>query len=371
MMRFTAEREELLKPLQTVIGAIERQHTIPILANVLIVVDDEALSITATDLEVELIGKSPLEQPIQQAGSVTVPGRKLMDICRALPEQTQIDISVNNQRVTIKSGKSRFTLSSLPTEEFPEVEQKEYLFDFVIKQAELRRLTEKTAFAVAQQDVRHYLNGMLLEINEGMIRAVATDGHRLAMNSMNAPVINDTLLQIIVPRKGIFELVRLLDDHDQEVSVGLSNNHIRVTGENFVFTSKLIDSKYPDYRKILPKGGDRFAVLDREELKKALLRVSILANEKMRGVYLQFRSGLLRVLANNPEQEEAEDVLQIEYAHEDNINMGFNVSYLTDVLSAIDSEKVKFTFSDDNTSVLVEGLDSDGSSVYVVMPMRL
>ena len=260
-MHFTIQREALLKPLQLVAGVVERRQTLPVLSNVLLVVEGQQLSLTGTDLEVELVGRVTLEDAAEP-GEITVPARKLMDICKSLPNDAMIDIRVDEQKLIVKAGRSRFTLSTLPANDFPSVEDGQGSLTFTLVQSKLRRLIERTSFAMAQQDVRYYLNGMLLEVSAGIIRAVATDGHRLAMCSMQADIGQADRHQVIVPRKGILELARLLTEPDGNVSIVLGQHHIRATTGEFTFTSKLVDGKFPDYERVLPKGGDKLVLVD-------------------------------------------------------------------------------------------------------------
>ncbi|MBD2836941.1 DNA polymerase III subunit beta [Pseudomonas sp. JM0905a] len=367
-MHFTIQREALLKPLQLVAGVVERRQTLPVLSNVLLVVEGQQLSLTGTDLEVELVGRVALEEPAEP-GEITVPARKLMDICKSLPGDALIDIRVDEQKLLIKAGRSRFTLSTLPANDFPTVEEGPGSLNFSLVQSKLRRLIERTSFAMAQQDVRYYLNGMLLEVNAGILRAVATDGHRLAMCAMQAGIEGVDRHQVIVPRKGILELARLLTEQDGEVRIVLGQHHIRATTGEFTFTSKLVDGKFPDYERVLPRGGDKLVVGDRQALREAFSRTAILSNEKYRGIRLTLASGLLKIQANNPEQEEAEEEVAVEYGGS-NLEIGFNVSYLLDVLGVMSTEQVRLILSDANSSALVQEADNDDSS-YVVMPMRL
>lgn len=367
-MHFTIQREALLKPLQLVAGVVERRQTLPVLSNVLLVVQNQQLSLTGTDLEVELVGRVALEEQAEP-GEITVPARKLMDICKSLPNDALIDIRVDGQKLLVKAGRSRFTLSTLPANDFPTVEEGPGSLTFSLVQSKLRRLIERTSFAMAQQDVRYYLNGMLLEMNGGVLRAVATDGHRLAMCAMQACLEHSDRHQVIVPRKGILELARLLTEQDGEVSIVLGQHHIRATTGEFTFTSKLVDGKFPDYERVLPKGGDKQVVGDRQLLREAFSRTAILSNEKYRGIRLQLASGLLKIQANNPEQEEAEEEVAVDYSG-DPLEIGFNVSYLLDVLAVMSAEQVRLTLSDANSSALLQEADNDDSA-YVVMPMRL
>lgn len=367
-MHFTIQREALLKPLQLVAGVVERRQTLPVLSNVLLVVEGQQLSLTGTDLEVELVGRVALEDSAEP-GEITVPARKLMDICKSLPNDALIDIRLDEQKLVVKAGRSRFTLSTLRANDFPTVEEGPGSFNFSLVQSKLRRLIERTSFAMAQQDVRYYLNGMLIEVQTGILRAVATDGHRLAMCSMEAAIENTEKHQVIVPRKGILELARLLTEQDGEVAIVLGQHHIRATTGEFTFTSKLVDGKFPDYERVLPRGGDKLVIGDRQALREAFSRTSILSNEKYRGIRLQLASGQLKIQANNPEQEEAEEEVAVDY-NGGSLEIGFNVSYLLDVLGVMTTEQVRLILSDANSSALVQEAGNDDSS-YVVMPMRL
>lgn len=367
-MHFTIQREALLKPLQLVAGVVERRQTLPVLSNVLLVVEGQQLSLTGTDLEVELVGRVTLEDAAEP-GEITVPARKLMDICKSLPSDALIDIRVDDQKLLVKAGRSRFTLSTLPANDFPTVEEGPGSLTFNLPQAKLRRLIERTSFAMAQQDVRYYLNGMLLEVQSGLLRAVATDGHRLAMCSMDAAIQQDGKHQVIVPRKGILELARLLTEQDAEVSIVLGQHHIRANTGEFTFTSKLVDGKFPDYERVLPRGGDKLVLADRQGLREAFSRTAILSNEKYRGIRLTLAAGLLKIQANNPEQEEAEEEIVVDY-NGGGLEIGFNVSYLLDVLGVMGTEQVRLILSDSNSSALLQEADNDDSA-YVVMPMRL
>ncbi|UIP85953.1 DNA polymerase III subunit beta [Pseudomonas phenolilytica] len=367
-MHFTIQREALLKPLQLVAGVVERRQTLPVLSNVLLVVQGQQLSLTGTDLEVELVGRVTLDDAAEP-GEITVPARKLMDICKSLPSDALIDIRLDEHKVLIKSGRSRFTLSSLPANDFPTVEEGPGSLGFSVEQGKLRRLIERSSFAMAQQDVRYYLNGMLLEVSNGMLRTVATDGHRLAMCSMQAGIEQADRHQVIVPRKGILELARLLTEQDAEVNIMLGQHHVRATTGEFTFTSKLVDGKFPDYERVLPRGGDKLVIGDRQQLREAFSRTAILSNEKYRGIRLQLESGLLKIQANNPEQEEAEEEVAVDYSG-GSLEIGFNVSYLLDVLGVMTTERIRLILSDANSSALLQEFDNDDSA-YVVMPMRL
>lgn len=367
-MHFTISRESFLKPLQLVSGVVERRQTLPVLSNVLLVLEGNELSLTGTDLEVELIGRVRVEDS-KQSGAITVPARKLLDICKSLSDDAIIELSMtDNNKLNVKSGRSRFTLTTLPATEYPSVEEEPDTFSVTLSQSRLKELLDSTSFAMAQQDVRYYLNGMLFEVGNDYLRVVATDGHRLAMETMTMADGASDQQQLIVPRKGIIELGRLLGD-DGDITLTFGQNHIRAKVTEYTFTSKLVDGKFPDYNRVLPKGGNKVLIGNAQELKQAFTRASILSNEKYRGVRVILSSGELKILANNPEQEEAEEVIGVDYEG-DSLEIGFNVSYLIDVLSTLPSPRAKITLSDPNSSALIEA-ESGSDAVYVVMPMRL
>ncbi len=366
-MKFTINRDALLKPLQVIGGVVEKRQTLPILSNVLLTLDQEHLTLTGTDLEVELTASTDLSGA--DTGEITLPARKFMDICKSLPEGTDLTITIDEHRALIRSGKSRFTLSTLPAHDFPSTEKITGAREYTVPQATLKHLIDQTQFCMANQDVRYYLNGLLLELRPNALRTVATDGHRLALCDMDSDIIPGDINQIIVPRKGVVELSRLLSDSDTPCTIQLNANHIRVDLGDIVFLSKLIDGRFPDYDRVIPRGGDKVVEANRESLRQSLLRASILSNEKYRGIRMNFTNNLLRATVNNPEQEEAEEEIEINYQGDD-LEIGFNVSYLVDALNAIKQEQVQLTLIDANSSCLISGI-GDQSSRYVVMPMRL
>jgi DNA polymerase-3 subunit beta len=366
-MKFTIDRESLLKPLQQVIGVVERRQTLPVLGNLLIIAGDKGLQVTATDLEVEI--QAQVKVKIEEAGDITLPARKLIDICKALPENASIKFSISDQKAQLRSGKSRFTLSTLPAADFPVVDQIQSDCQFSIPQNRLKEIIDRTQFSMAQQDVRYYLNGLMLEIGKGLLRAVATDGHRLALCDMQVGLELDESRQVIVPRKGIQELQRLLEDSDEPAQVEVGTNHIRVRTPEACFTSKLVDGRFPDYERVVPKGGDKLVVADRELFRQALSRTSILSNEKYRGIRLNLDKNNIKIQAHNPEQEEADEEFEVDYQG-NGLEIGFNVTYLLDVLSTVRSDTVEITLSDSNSSCLIRQPGTEQYR-YVVMPMRL
>jgi DNA polymerase-3 subunit beta len=364
-MKFSAARDVLLKPLQAVIGVVERRQTMPILSNVLLVAKGNELAVTATDLEVELVAQT--EVSVEAGGEITVSGRKLLDICRALPEGSTIDIAVNGEKVVIRSGRSKFSLATLPAAEFPTVEDIKAGQTIKVEQSVLGRLIEKTHFSMAQQDVRYYLNGMLLETGGKHLRAVATDGHRLALCEAEVEGPLDEQ-QVIVPRKGVLELQRLMTG-EGSLNLELGPNHVRVQLEGIRFTSKLIDGRFPEYDRVIPKESSNELTADREVFRGALQRTAILSNEKYRGIRLIIRDSGVVMQAHNPEQEEAEEELEVTYSGED-IEIGFNVNYLLDALGAVDDDEVTLSVLDGNSSCLIRQPGKDECK-FVVMPMRL
>src|SRR3981189_2435425 len=365
-MKCTGEREKVLAALQAVIGVVERRQTMPVLANVLLGVRSGQLAITATDLEVELVAATEVQG--QEPGDITGPGRKFLDILRALPEKVPVALGLEGEKVVIKAGRSRFSLATLPAAEFPVIDDINAQQTVQIPRKELLRLLEKTHFSMAQQDVRYYLNGMLLEIDGLSLRAVATDGHRLALCETALAAKAKTSQQVIVPRKGVLELQRVLTEEGvAELAIG--TNHVRAQIGEIRFTSKLIDGRFPEYARVIPANPPRTVEADRETLRQALQRTAILSNEKYRGIRLTARPDLLTLQAHNPEQEEAEDQVEVSYKGEE-VEIGFNVNYLLDALGAIESDKVHIGLTDSNSSCLIHAPGTVHTR-YVVMPMRL
>lgn len=369
-MKFTVQRDALLKPLTIVAGAVERRQTMPILSNMLFQLKGNKLTITGTDLEVELTANVIVEA--ETDGEATIPARKFVDICKSLPDGCEIKLAVEDSKAVLRSGKSRFSLTTLPATDFPAVQRDKKSFSISVNQKNFGQLIHKTAFSMAQQDVRYYLNGMLWELTVDNLRAVATDGHRLAVADIGFEESkNIEEKQVIVPRKGILELTRLLsDDEGSVIELEFGANHIRAEAGDLVFVSKLVDGKFPDYQRVLPKGGNKLVVADRTGLRAALTRTAILSNEKFRGVRFLLESGVLGIQANNPEQEEASEEVSVDYQGE-SLEMGFNVSYLIEVLGVLASENINITLSDANSSALIQDSDETNNAMYVVMPMRL
>lgn len=368
-MKFSVSRETLLKPLQLVAGVVERRQTKPILSNILLTTQGNTLTLIGTDLEVELHGLMKIDHEVKTPAQITLPGKKFLDICRALPENGIIELSETKGRITVSCGRSRFVMTSLPAEDFPCTSDQNVLLHFEIKQNLLRELIEKTAFSIPQQDVRQYLNGLLFEIKDGAIQTLATDGHRLAVRSVASPIIDNSFAQVIIPRKGVLELLRLLGDSEEEVSVSFNNNFVKVKSEDFVLISKLISGKFPNYNKIIPQRGNKKIEINRNELKQALIRANVLSNELFRSVHFGLRKNTLVLTTNNPEQEEAVEELAIDYTGE-NIDITFNIGYFIDVLNIIETETVDIFFKDGDSGIVITESNSNQNCLYVLMPIR-
>lgn len=367
-MKLSIQRETLLRPLQIASSVVERRQTLPVLSNILVNCRNNTLTLTGTDLEVEMIAKINLDEMAEE-GETTLPARKILDICRALPDSATLNLTTNGDKALIRSGHSRFTLSTLPASDFPNIEPLASPFEFSLPQKILKSLIEQTQFSMAQQDVRYYLNGLMLELSPKRLRAVATDGHRLAISETDADIQLTENRQIIIPRKGVTELVRLLEDSDGLVRIQVGENHIKADLPDISFTSKLIDGKFPDYQQVIPASPSKTVTCDRQALYQAFARASVLSNEKYRGMRIQLTPNQLKATVHNPEQEEAEEELGVNYQGED-FEIGFNVSYFIDALAAIKEDQVQIQFTDANHSCLVNGID-DTASRYVIMPMRL
>ena len=366
-MKFSISKLELYAPLQQVVGVVERKQTHEVMNNFLFVATADSLEITGTDNEVELKTRIPLI--VTEPGQSTIPARKLFDICRSLDDNARLDFEVDTEKAKVKTGKSRFTLATLPVDEFPLVDELTDSTVLTLPQKQLDLAIKRTAFAMAQQDVRYYLNGLLLQIDASELCCVSTDGHRLALHKTAIDIEASDSISAIIPRKAINELSRLMDDSDTDITLNLTANHLQVKLGALVMTTKLIDGKFPDFEKVIPLASDNIAIVDRDLLKQALSRSAILANETYKGVRLTLAKDSLGIQTNNPKHEEAEDELQIDYAG-DHMEMGFNVVYLLDVLNAINSETAELNVSDNTSSMVIHPSD-DKQSTYVVMPMRL
>jgi DNA polymerase-3 subunit beta len=367
-MKLELQRDEALGPLTLVTSVVERRQTLPILANVLLESGDNTVRLVGTDLEVEI--QIELSATSTVAGATTVNARKLFDICRALPDGAVLQTTQTENQLKIHSGRSRFTLQSLPAQDFPRLEEGERWEERIkLTQAALRNLLEKTAFSMAQQDVRYFLNGVLLEINGKELAAVATDGHRLARSYTELPTAADGPHQAIIPRKAVHELTRFLKDTDEPVTVELNPNHLRFSRAGAALTTKIIDGKFPDYRSVIAQKLTKTLIVERKELYDVLTRTAVLTNERYRGVRLELDHNSVKVVAHNPDQEEASDEVTVEYEGEQ-IEIGFNVTYLMEALRALPENKVEVHIEDGNSGCLLQ-TPGDETTQYLVMPMRL
>ncbi|MEC9364659.1 MAG: DNA polymerase III subunit beta [Sinimarinibacterium flocculans] len=366
-MKLQVGRNELLSALSAVIGVVERRQTLPVLSNFLLELKDDELVVTGTDLEIELQARARVQN--LAPGRATLPARKLFDICRGLPEGAEISIDAGSEKAQLKSGRSRYSLACLRAEEFPAMGRVDDGRTLTLQRRQLKTLIEKTQFAMAQQDVRYYLNGMLLEVSPQRVRSVATDGHRLALSEIDLETGFDAPSQVIVPRKAVLELQRLLDASEDSVQVKIGAGQIEADLDAVRMTSKLIDGRFPDYERVVPEGGDKRLEADRETVRRALVRTAILSNEKFRGVRLSLDGDKLTLQTHNPEHEEAEEELEVGFEGSA-IEIGFNVNYLLDALGALDDERFVMELKNADSSGLIHGA-GDGSSKYVVMPMRL
>jgi len=360
-------RDALLKPLQAVAGIVERRHTLPILANVLLEQKDGRLYVTATDLEMQITADTELAG--KEAQAVTVAARKLQDLLRALPDVATLNVDATGGKMTVRAGRSRFNLQTLPAADYPRIGLgDEQLQTLTLPQRDLRGLLKSAEFAMAQQDIRYYLNGMLLVFDGASLQAVATDGHRLSWASLEVPGSYQRQ-EVIIPRKTVLELGKLLADTEDPVTIDILSNQIRFRFANVELVSKVVDGKFPDYNRVIPTGHTKRIELPRIELLAALQRAAILSNEKFRGVRLVLGPGQLKIICTNSEQEEAEEELEVAYKG-DALDIGFNITYLLDVLQNVAVEHVQLAFGDANSSALITLPDRDDYK-YVVMPMRI
>ncbi len=366
-MQISINRDELLKPLSYVAGVVERRQTLPILSNVRLRCYGGILELTGTDLEVEVI--TTIKLGGVQEGEAAIPARKLYDICRALPGQAEIKITVDGERARIQSGKSRFTLLTLPTADFPSVEAGGWDLELSLAEQDLKRLLDKTQFCMAHQDVRYYLNGLLLELKQGSLQAVATDGHRMGLSEVKLGQVASEDRQAIVPRKGVQEISRFLDSSERQVELKLSRNHVQVGVEGITLTSKLIDGRFPDYTQVVPSNQQKIARIDRLLLREALGRAAILANEKYRGIRLTLSTEKAIINAHNPEQEEAQEEIAADYSGEE-LEIGFNVNYVIEAINGLEGEEVELGLNDANSSCTLQA-PNQPQTRYIVMPMRL
>ena len=374
MQLIKAPRDALLKPLAVVSGIVERRHTLPILANILIRKEGSKVSFVSTDIEVQIKTHADIGVGTENF-AITVAARKLLDILRALPESGEVTLSHSAKKMTVQSGKSRFNLQTLAAEEFPTVTQPDsYLASFSLPQKTLKHLIAMVHFSMAQQDIRYYLNGLLLVVDGKQVIAVATDGHRLAYCSVETEGVEGDGVaserqEVIVPRKSILELQRLLDDSDAPVTIDIAANQVRFTFDTIELVSKLVEGKFPDYQRVIPSGYTKSFSIGRDDWLRSLQRVAILTSDKFKGVRFVLSEDAVKISSTNADQEDAQDEIEIAYPH-GTLDIGFNVSYLLDVLNNLKTEQVTVAVGDSNSSALIT-LPENQDFKYVVMPMRI
>jgi DNA polymerase III subunit beta len=366
-MQIKINREVLLKPLTNVTGIVERRHTLPILSNLLLEAKNNKIQLTATDLEMQI--SLSIENAFSGELSTTISAKKLLDICRSLPESSEIDMTNKDSRIIVKAGKSRFNLQTLPAADYPIMTKAVGdQIKITLSQITLKKLLKQVEFAMAQQDIRYYLNGLLLEVNGNKLNIVGTDGHRLSFTS-TALDQNYEKTEVILPRKTVIELIKLLNDNDEEIIIEIANGQVNFAFGDIKLISKVIDGKFPDYNRVIPQGHQNTFTVNRMQILTAMQRASILSNEKYRGIRMVLSNNNLKMISTNTEQEEAEEELEINY-QKDPLDIGFNVTYLIDVLNNVSDEEVIFSFADANSSCLVTTAH-DENYKYVVMPMRI
>lgn len=366
-MKFIVNRDILLIPLQQIVGVIEKRQTMPVLANVLLDVSNGKLTLTGTDLEIQLISTVVVSEIIP--GTITVPARKLLDLCRLLPNKSEIQIESTTDKIKITANRSRFSLSCLPSEQYPAFPESEMDKKFLITAGKFKKALEKTIFCMANQDVRYYLNGLLLHLSNTKIKLVASDGHRLAIYEDQLESPTDYEIRVILPRKGVLELYRLLDNPDIVLTVMLSNNNIKVEINHLVFSAKMIDAKYPDFNKVFQQAFYEPIAVQKATLKDSLTRVAVLANEKFKGVTFEFSEHNLKITTHNPEHDEAEEEIAVDYKY-DGLSISFNAQYILDAVSNIDSDTVFLTIANNVSSCFIDE-PTQCEYKYIVMPMRL
>lgn len=366
-MKFIINRDQLLSPLQHIVSVIEKRQTMPILSNVLIHAGENELVLTGTDLEIQIIAKIQLS--VEQPGSVTVPARKFLDICRLLPNEAEIKFEHKDDKVKVASGRGRFMLTTLPAENYPEFAESDFDNTFLINVGKLKKALDKTIFCMANQDVRYYLNGLLLHVSNTRLKLVASDGHRLSVYEDDIGDATGYEARIIVPRKGVQELTRLLDDTEAEATIQFSNNNIRIFYKDLIFSAKLVDAKYPDFSRVFDQPFHNPVHIQKQLLKDALTRVSVLSNEKFKGVTLDIDENQMRISTHNPEHDEAEEELVMQYQGK-SMTISFNSQYLLDAVSNLDSELAVLTIASNASSCFIEEPDQPLFK-FIVMPMRL
>lgn len=368
MFELTISKQQLLTPLLTVAGAVDKKQSLAILSNILLKLTDGYLFLTATDLEIEITGCVKIDSS-QNTGLVTVPAKKMIDIIRSLEDDATPCISLDAGVLSIKQGRSKFKLATLPADDYPNSEDESNEVEFTVARSQLIHLLQSTHFAMSQQDVRVFLNGLLLEIDTQLITAVATDGHRMAISRLPCQ-LNSQHHRLLIPRKGVQEILRLLNNVvDDTVLLSAGGSHFKVVTGQYTFSTKLIEARFPPYAKAIPTAQDKQVIIERDLLKRAISRIMILANEKSRAVLLHIQKDQLTLVANNQEQEEAIETLHAETVG-DELKIGINAGYLLDVLSHVGEGRLRLSLSNTDSSILVESLQ-DEHYLYIIMPMKI
>ena len=367
-MKFIISRDQILAPLQQIVSVIEKRQTMPVLSNVLLQIDEQQLVMTGTDTEIQIVSKLMLES-IDQPGAITVPARKFLDICRLLPSSSEIRFELHEDKVKLTSGRSRFSLTTLPAEHYPEFNESQFEYQFLLNAGKFKKGLDKTLFCMANQDVRYYLNGLLLHVSNAKLKLVASDGHRLAIFEDDIGHSTGYEARIIMPRKAVQELSRLLDDPEAELNIQFSNNHIKLHYKDVVFSSKLIDAKFPDFSKVFNQEFKTPLMIQKQLLREALTRVAILSNEKYKGVTFDINGDLLKLSTHNPEHDEAEEELIIDHQGQA-LSISFNSQYILDAVSNLDSELAVLTIAGNASSCFIEEPEQPLFK-FIVMPMRI
>ena len=386
-MKFTTSRDTLLRPLRVATGVVERRQTLPVLGNLLVEADEGGLTLRATDLEVEIVAQLTTGVEVEQTGRTTIPAHKLTDICQSLPEGNQVSVALEKDRAIVRSGRSRFTLSTIPASEFPtegtrrdltagdaaseDADQEQAGINVVLARSTVAKLVERTKFAMASGDPRYFLNGLLLELTNHNLRTAASDGHRMALCTLDGGA--DGLAereQAIIPRDSVQHIERLIGDNDEDVRLFVGKERLRAAQGDFTLTTKLVDGPYPEVDRLIPRNTEHSITADRETLRQALHRVAILSNDRAPEVRLTMAGEHLTIRSSNPEREEAEEIVAVDYDGTEESEIGFNVRYIQDVLGALDTESVRVSMPEGNSIALIEGLGAE-DSLYIVMPVRL
>ena len=390
-MRFSTSRDTLLRPLRVATGVVERRQTLPVLANLLVEASDEGLTLRGTDLEVEIVARVTSGIDVEQAGSTTIPAHKLAEIWQSLPDGMNVSVALEQDRAVVRSGRSRFALATIPAAEFPterstgdladraaaddtstgEAAADESEVDIVLPRSDMHKLLERTKFAMANGDPRYFLNGLLLELTSHNLRAAASDGHRMALCTLDGGAAGlQERERAIIPRKSVQDLERLIGDSDEDVHLAVGKTRLRASQGDYTLTTKLVDGPYPDVDRLIPRNTDHSVTGDRETLRQALHRAAILSSDRAPEVRLTMEGELLTIRATNPEHEEAEEVVAVDYDGAQSMEIGFNARYIQDVLGALDTESIRVSMPEGNSIALIEGPGAEDSQ-YIVMPVRL